>query len=78
MFNLKKRIKIYVAGPLGFTEFGRDFLYSKVIPIITDLGYQAINPWELTPKEEFAYIAAMPSGEDRRKAKARLNITAAR
>lgn len=42
-------MKLYLASPLGFTEYGRDFLTTRLIPTITTLGIEVLDPWDLTP-----------------------------
>ena len=66
-------MKIYVASPLGFYESGRDFLYGKVIPLLVAGGYEILDPWKLTPKEETDRVAALPYGEEQRRAWRQLN-----
>jgi len=60
--------KLYLAGPLGFSESGRDFLYGKLIPTIKKAGYDVINPWELTPQKELQPIFDMHDGPKKIKA----------
>ena len=36
---------LYIAGPLGFSEAGRDFYYNKLLPVIRELGYEVLDPW---------------------------------
>lgn len=47
----KNKKSLYVASNLGFTESGRDFLYSKVIPAVEKIGFFVLDPWKLTPQE---------------------------
>ena len=59
-------IKIFVSSPLGFSEVGREFMYSKLIPEIEKLGYEVIDPWVLTPQEMVDKVIAMPYGPEKR------------
>jgi nucleoside 2-deoxyribosyltransferase len=38
---------IYIANPLGFTVYGRDFLSSVVEPALVDVNLEPINPFNL-------------------------------
>jgi len=38
-------MKIYMAGPLGFSEAGRDF-HKKISRVIEKLGYEILDPWQ--------------------------------
>ena len=40
-------MKIYTAGPLGFSEAGRSFHNDSVIPEIRRLGHEPLDPWTL-------------------------------
>ncbi|MEM7822748.1 MAG: nucleoside 2-deoxyribosyltransferase [Candidatus Aenigmatarchaeota archaeon] len=68
-----KKVKIYIASPLGFSEAGRDFLYEKIIPQIEELGYGVLDPWKLTPDKYIENIKCMPYGLERKMAWERLN-----
>lgn len=63
---MTKQIKIYIASPLGFSEIGRNFLYSQIIPKIKNIGYEVLNPWELTPQELIQPVANIPYGQERK------------
>jgi len=54
--------KIYVAGPLGFSEAGRHFLYNRLIPEIQSLGFEVIDPWKSPAAEKMKKILEQPSG----------------
>jgi nucleoside 2-deoxyribosyltransferase len=41
-------LKIYTAGPLGFSEVGRAFHNASVIPELVRLGHEPLDPWKLT------------------------------
>jgi nucleoside 2-deoxyribosyltransferase len=66
-------IKIYVASPLGFSESGREFMYSKIIPVIEKMGYLVLDPWKLTPDELIQPVANLPYGEEKRQKWKELN-----
>ncbi len=64
---------LYLAGPLGFSEAGRQFLYSTLIPVIAECGQTVVDPWSLTASSEIDTVSAMPPGEARRRAWMALN-----
>jgi nucleoside 2-deoxyribosyltransferase len=68
-----KDVKIYVASPFGFSEAGRDFMYSKILPIVLDLGYEVLDPWKLTPEEIILRAMNAPYGVKRRAAWQKVN-----
>lgn len=70
---MSEQTKIYVASPLGFSEVGRDFMYSKIIPAIEELGYKVLDPWKLTPDELVMPVLEMPYGQEKRDAWRKLN-----
>src|SRR6185295_11403790 len=65
--------RIYIAGPLGFSEAGRHFYTSVLIPFVNRLGYDVADPWTLTDARKIEAVQAMPQGPDRRDAWRRLN-----
>jgi nucleoside 2-deoxyribosyltransferase len=67
-------MKIYLAGPLGFSEAGRSYQDATLIPEISRLGYEVLNPWKLTDQSKIDAILAMPYGAPRRDAWRKLNI----
>jgi nucleoside 2-deoxyribosyltransferase len=67
-------MKIYMAGPLGFSEAGRFFLYGALIPKVKSLGYVPIDPWKLTDQAKIDAVAAMPYGAARREEWHKLNV----
>lgn len=58
--------RLYIASPFGFSEAGRAYMYGTVIPNITDLGYEIIDPWKLTDAHILAEVTAMPYGAEKR------------
>lgn len=67
-------MKLYLAGPLGFSEAGREFQYRVLIPQLVDRGFDVLDPWKLTDSAQIAEIAAMPYGIAKRDAWRKLNI----
>ena len=66
--------RIYMAGPLGFSEAGRHFHTSVLVPFVSGLGYEVVDPWTLTHSRKIEAVRAMPYGTARRDAWRRLNI----
>ena len=64
---------IYIASPLGFSETGRFFLYNKLVPLLSGLNLQCIDPWKLTPEDLFQKINSIEEGDEKRKEWIRLN-----
>ena len=42
-------MKIYLAGPLGFSEVGRAFHSGTIVPAVKRLGYVPFDPWSGEP-----------------------------
>jgi nucleoside 2-deoxyribosyltransferase len=61
-----EKTKIYVASPLGFSEAGRDFMYSKIIPAIEELGYFVLDPWKLTSDDLVFPVLNLPYGLEKK------------
>ena len=70
---MNDRRRIYIAGPLGFSEAGRHFYTSVLVPFVGSLGYDVADPWTLTDARKIEAVQAMPQGPDRREAWRRLN-----
>jgi nucleoside 2-deoxyribosyltransferase len=74
-------MKIYLAGPLGFSEAGRAFHQTVVVPAVQRLGHVVLDPWSATNPlgiepgldGEIAAADRMPYGEPRREAWRKLN-----
>ena len=64
---------VYLAGPLGFSEAGRHFHGSVLLPSLRRIGLEVIDPWALTDPADVRAIASMPAGEGRLVAWRRLN-----
>jgi nucleoside 2-deoxyribosyltransferase len=67
-------VKIYVAGPLGFSEAGRSFHDGRVIPELIRLGHEPLDPWKLTDQGKIDPVLKMPYGEAKREAWRQLNV----
>jgi nucleoside 2-deoxyribosyltransferase len=61
-------MKLYVAGPLGFSEAGRHFHYGALIPLLGACGCEIVDPWKLTDEARIAAAARLPHGAERREA----------
>ena len=61
-------MRIYLAGPLGFSEAGRHFKDDVLIPALQRLGHRVVDPWSLTDPKVIAAIQALPLGNKRRAA----------
>lgn len=58
--------KLYIASPFGFSEAGRAYMYGTVIPVISSLSYEILDPWKLTPAELLQSVGTMPYGPEKR------------
>jgi nucleoside 2-deoxyribosyltransferase len=67
-------MKIYMAGPLGFSEAGRYFYYGELIPKVKALGFDVLDPWKLTDQKKVDAVLALPYGVERRDAWRKLNV----
>jgi nucleoside 2-deoxyribosyltransferase len=67
------KARIYMASPLGFSEAGRHFYTSVLVPFVKGLGYEILDPWALTDPERIAAVQRMPYGAARRDAWRALN-----
>ena len=61
----------YVAHPLGFTEAGRDFVRTRLLPALIAAGLDPVDPFSLVDDERIAAVEGMPEGPARREAFAR-------
>jgi nucleoside 2-deoxyribosyltransferase len=66
-------MKIYLAGPLGFSEAGRDFHNRVLIPALTKLGHEILDPWTLSDPVKIQTVVARPYGRAKRDAWRKLN-----
>jgi nucleoside 2-deoxyribosyltransferase len=67
-------MKIYLAGPLGFSEAGRFYQDTILIPELGRTGHEILNPWKLTDRHKIDALLAMPYGSARRDAWRTLNV----
>ena len=65
--------KIYMAGPLGFSEAGRHFYNSVLVPFVAGLGYEVLDPWALTDPRKIEAVQRLPYGPEKREAWRKLN-----
>ena len=65
--------RIYMASPLGFSEAGRYFYQSVLVPFVAALGFEILDPWTLTDPKRIAAVQALPYGPARRDAWRTLN-----
>ena len=65
--------RIYLAGPLGFSQAGRHFHTAVLVPLVRGLGFEVLDPWALTEPARLDAVRAMPEGAARRDAWRRLN-----
>jgi nucleoside 2-deoxyribosyltransferase len=70
---VRTRPRIYLAGPLGFSEAGRHFHTPVLVRFVRRLGFEVLDPWTLTPARTIARVARLPYGSRRRAAWRRLN-----
>jgi nucleoside 2-deoxyribosyltransferase len=67
-------IRIYLAGPLGFSEAGRHFYTTVLVPYVRGLGYEVLDPWTLTDSRKIEAVRALPYGAAKREAWRALNL----
>ena len=67
-------MKIYTAGPLGFSEAGRSFHQSTILPALRQLGHEPLDPWTLTDPARIDAVLKLAYGSERRDAWRRLNV----
>jgi nucleoside 2-deoxyribosyltransferase len=70
---MSAKVRIYLAGPLGFSEAGRHFYNAVLVPFVRDLGYEVLDPWTLTDAGKIQAVQAMPYGPAKREAWRKLN-----
>jgi len=68
------KVRIYLAGPLGFSEAGRHFYNSVLIPYIRGLGCEVLDPWTLTDARRIQAVQGMAYGPAKREAWRSLNL----
>jgi nucleoside 2-deoxyribosyltransferase len=68
------RVRIYLASPLGFSEAGRHFHTTILVPFVQGLGYEVLDPWTLTDSRKIQAVQGMPYGPAKREAWRKLNL----
>ena len=68
-----KKPAAYLASPLGFSEVGRSFYERTLLPLVKEMGFEALDPWSLTPEALIRPVLALPYGEEKRARWQRLN-----
>ena len=58
---------IYMAGPLGFTEAGRLYHDTVLLPAVRAAGLEPLDPWDLAP--ELQAVFELPVGSAERRAR---------
>ena len=66
-------LRIYMAGPLGFSEAGRHFYRAVLVPFVAGLGYDVLDPWAAADARTIEAVERMPPGPGRRQAWRELN-----
>ena len=64
---------VYLASPLGFSEAGRHFSDSVLVPFVKHLGYDVLYPWAMTDPARIAAVTRLPDGRERIEAWRKLN-----
>jgi nucleoside 2-deoxyribosyltransferase len=64
-------MKVYTAGPLGFSEAGR-IAHERIVKILQDRGHEVLDPWTYNPSE-IRRVQNMPYGSERKTAWEQLN-----
>ena len=72
-------MKIYLAGPHGFSEAGRAFHEGAIVREVARLGHEPLDPWAMHVTEpaldaEIKAAAAMPYGAAKHDAWRKLNM----
>ena len=67
-------IRVYLASPLGFSEAGRHFYTTILVPHVRALGYEVLDPWTLTDARKIQAAQSMTYGPAKREAWRTLNL----
>jgi len=70
----RAKARIYLAGPLGFSEAGRHFYNAVLVPYVQGLGYEVLDPWTLTEAAKIQAVQSMAYGPAKREAWRTLNL----
>ena len=65
---------MYLASPLGFSEAGRHFYTTILVPHVRALGYEVLDPWTLTDARKIRAAQSMAYGPAKREAWRTLNL----
>lgn len=65
-------MRVYTAGPLGFSEAGRPF-HARIVDTLEQLGHTVLDPWDFAP-EKISAVAALTYGQDKKRAWKDLNV----
>jgi nucleoside 2-deoxyribosyltransferase len=57
--------KVYLAGPLGFTEAGRLYNETVLVPAVRSAGLEPLDPWDVPA--EIGAVFALPKGSKERR-----------
>jgi nucleoside 2-deoxyribosyltransferase len=68
------KIKIYLAGPLGFSEAGREFQNNSIIPILKKLGYSYYDPWKTKLDKKIQKVSSLDYGKRKKNEWYKLNF----
>jgi nucleoside 2-deoxyribosyltransferase len=68
------RIRVYLASPLGFSEAGRHFYSTVLVPYVRGLGYDVLDPWTLTDARKIQAAQSLAYGPAKRAAWRTLNL----
>src|SRR5437867_8316957 len=71
--RVNAKLRIYMAGPLGFSEAGRHFYNSVLVPFVKRLGYEVLDPWALGDRARIEVVQRLPYGIEKREAWRTLN-----
>ena len=59
-------MRIYLAGPLGFSEAGRMYHETVIKPRIEALGHEMLDPWALMDAADIEAVVGLPYGPEKR------------
>lgn len=66
-------MRVYIAGPLGFSELARPG-QQRLCELVSTLGHEPVDPFALTDAKEIERIASLPTLESQRDAWRELNM----
>jgi nucleoside 2-deoxyribosyltransferase len=56
--------KVYIAGPLGFSESGRQYHETAVLPALRSAGFEPLDPWDID--DRLRAVLELPLGNPAR------------